>query len=98
MRLFAYGTLLDPDIQISVTGHTLEGREDRLYGYRKVTRQFHSGIFPDITEDTKSAVNGKVFDLADADLNKCDLYEGDEYVRIKVTLDSGTTAFVYRSR
>ncbi len=95
IKLFVYGTLLDPQIQINVFSRQIEGFNDNLIGYRKIHRRFNDGIYPDLIEDNKSVVNGIVLQITDEDLKKCDLYEGEEYKRMKVKLESGELADVY---
>jgi gamma-glutamylcyclotransferase (GGCT)/AIG2-like uncharacterized protein YtfP len=97
MKLFAYGTLLDENVQKNIIGRLVEGVPDHLSGYRKTSRQFSSGIYPDLIEDISCEVSGRILDLSADDLDQCDKYEGDEYRRVKLKLKSGIEAFVYRS-
>lgn len=97
MKLFAYGTLLDENIQKYIIGRLVEGTPDQLVGYRKTMRQFSSGIYPDLIEDITCEVKGQILDLSADELERCDRYEGDEYRRVKMLLESGVEVFVYRS-
>lgn len=97
MKLFAYGTLLNETIQKNVIGRLVEGPPDLLIGYRKVMRQFSSGIYPDLIDSATCEVKGQIFDLSDEELERCDRYEGDEYRRTSILLKSGVEAFVYMS-
>lgn len=97
MKLFAYGTLLDENIQKNILGRLVKGTPDHLLGYRKTMRRFSSGTYPDLTHDSTCEVDGQVFDLSADELERCDRYEGDEYRRVKLTLKSGVEVFVYKS-
>ena len=97
-QLFVYGTLLDPQIQINVFSRQIKGFSDNLIGYRKIYRKFYDGIYPDLLEDKESIVKGMVLQVSDEDLKKSDIYEGNEYERLKVKLESGILAEVYRGR
>lgn len=94
-KLFVYGTLLDPHIQKKVFSRQIEGSYDNLIGYRKIHRQFSDGIYPDLIEDCNSVVKGMVFQITDEDLKKCDLYEGEEYEKLTIKLESGESAEIY---
>lgn len=96
MKLFVYGTLLNETVQKNVIGRLVEGTLDLLVGYRKTMRQFSSGIYPDLIENSTCEVNGQILDLTADELERCDQYEGDEYRRMKVLLKSGVAVFVYK--
>lgn len=94
-RLFAYGTLLDPHVQRAVFGRTIEGAPDRLHGFRKTLLQDCGDSFPNLVADPQGHVDGRLLEISSEDLRRADLYEGDLYVRHKVTLASGNSAWVY---
>jgi len=96
VKLFAYGTLLEPDIQIAIIGRVVNGIPDCFAGYRKMLRQFISGIYPDLEDDLTGHVDGKVLELTAEELERCDEYEGSEYKKNVVKLTSGAEVFVYR--
>ncbi len=93
--LFVYGTLLDPDIQLSVFGRLIEGRNDRLIGYKVIKKTFVSGTFPVVVSDSNSITKGKILTISEDELYCSDRYEGDEYARVEVQLESGTSAWIY---
>jgi hypothetical protein len=106
--LFSYGTLQLPDVQRSTYGRLLEGRPDMLAGFAlqplvisdpEVVRvsglAVHTVAQP--TGDSTDRVSGTVFALTPEELAATDAYETD-YVRIEVTLASGTRAFLYVGR
>jgi hypothetical protein len=104
--LFSYGTLQRRDVQLATYGRPLEGSPDVLVGYllevlpdrdpnavrisgtktHMVVRR--TGILAD-------RVPGVVFLLSPEELAATDRYEGSDYSRVELTLDSGRRAFVY---
>ena len=104
--LFSYGTLQRRDVQLTTYGRPLEGEADVLAGYRlevlpdrdpnavrisgtkthMVVRQ---------TGDPADRITGKVFLLTAEELAATDAYEGTDYDRAQLTLESGRRAFVY---
>ena len=94
--LFAYGTLLDPDVQRSVIGRTVQSRPDTLPGYRRgVLRSGGASYFIAIP-DEQGAIDGGILEVTREELERIDEYEGDEYERARVRLGSGIFAWVYR--
>jgi hypothetical protein len=95
--LFSFGTLGQPEVQSSVFGRRLEGRSDRLPGYRlttvkitdpEVVRISGSGEHPmlQVSDDPNDYVDGTVFEVTDEELSAADAYEDHSYVRASVTL------------
>jgi gamma-glutamyl AIG2-like cyclotransferase len=104
--LFSYGTLRQPDVQLSTFGRLLEGRPDAIVGfdlgYLTITDPHviatsgsdrHPILRP--TDRADAAVEGTVFAITDAELRAADDYEVDDYRRISVPLRSGDHAWVY---
>ena len=94
-NLFAYGTLLDPVIQLKIVGRVLEGVPAVLNEYKKRMHTFECGEYPIIEVSALDSVKGVVLALTEKELNFCDLYEGTDYKRVVVTLQKGTTSWVY---
>lgn len=100
--LFAYGTLLDANVQQRVFGHQLDGIADALKGVVRTTLTVDEGdsrgSWPDLasTGRAEDIVRGQVLTLSEADLAAADAYETAAYRRDLVTLASGTRAWVYR--
>lgn len=46
--------------------------------------------------DEEGQIEGGVIDVTPAELRRIDWYEGEEYERARVTLASGTRAWVHR--
>lgn len=94
--LFVYGTLREGGIQERVIGRLVPGELDALDGYRKSTIKISGRTYPIISPREGSVVEGAVLVLTLEELKKTDKYEGPAYVRRKVTLRSGITAWVYQ--
>jgi gamma-glutamyl AIG2-like cyclotransferase len=104
--LFSYGTLRQPEVQLSTFGRLLEGSPDAIVGfdvdYVTITDQHviatsgsdrHRILRP--STRANAAVEGTVFAISDAELLAADEYEVDHYRRISVPLRSGVHAWVY---
>ena len=105
-RLFSYGTLQEPRVQLALFDRTLEGTPDALCGFVR-------GHVPVMEGDTLNAglshyenavrtgrsldrIDGTALDVTDDELARADAYEAPAgYVRVEVTLSSGRHAWVY---
>jgi gamma-glutamylcyclotransferase (GGCT)/AIG2-like uncharacterized protein YtfP len=94
-RLFVYGTLKDPLMQQSVFGRVEEGKPDTLIGYAISQIVLGGDTYPIIRPDFQSRVEGLLIDVSDYEFALIDRYEGDDYARTQVTLESGVRAWVY---
>lgn len=106
VRLFSYGTLQQPEVQRATFGRLLEGRPDRLPGFRLETVVI---VDAGVVETSGSAVHliavaaeapdaeipGVVFEITPEELAAADGYETADYARIKARLASGLAAWVY---
>lgn len=108
-RIFSYGTLQQPEVQRAIFGHELVGQEDILPGYRigtvpisnaEVVRLSGTAQHPGLihTDDSNDRVPGVALAVTSGELTAADAYEAADYVRVAVTLASGTAAFVYVAR
>jgi gamma-glutamylcyclotransferase (GGCT)/AIG2-like uncharacterized protein YtfP len=106
VRLFSYGTLQQPDVQLATFGRHLTGQADVLPGYSLSTVEIRdpavvatSGLATHLivrhTGRGADEVPGTVFLITDEELAAADAYEVDDYRRVAVTLKSGVEAFVY---
>jgi hypothetical protein len=106
VRLFAYGTLRQPEVQRATFGRLLEGRSDALSGYRLEPLDIgdervialsglavHQAARP--TGDPDDFITGTLFLITAAELAAADGYEVEEMIRIEARLVSGATAWVY---
>jgi len=105
-RLFSYGTLQLPAVQLATFGRRLDGHADRLPGYRLEQlaiqdaavvatsgKTHHPIVSPSNTPG--DGVEGAVFAITPAELAHADAYEVDDYRRDRVTLASGLQAWAY---
>ena len=104
--LFSYGTLQLPHVQLDQFGRHLDGVPDSLPGFRTVLIEITdpaviassgTNMHPLVvaSDDPADVVPGTLFDITDAELRAADDYEVDDYARSRVTLTSGTRAWVY---
>jgi gamma-glutamylcyclotransferase (GGCT)/AIG2-like uncharacterized protein YtfP len=104
--LFSYGTLQDPAVQIANFGRRLEGRPDVLTGFEVGEVEItdpevlaESGLthHPILRRSNvaTAGVPGTVFHITDDDLAAADVYEAEDYARVRVRLGSGVEAWVY---
>lgn len=103
--LFSYGTLQREDVQLATFGHTLEGQSDVLIGYRLRRTRVRDAVFAranglsqrtlEFTGDASHMVPGTAFRVTQEELEQSDKYEPTDYVRRKVKLKSGVSAWTY---
>ncbi|MEV7542657.1 GDSL-type esterase/lipase family protein [Streptomyces sp. NPDC089915] len=102
--LFSFGTLRDERVQISLFGRSVPSSPASLVGYAtrplKITDPdviAASGLDVHLTLECRlgSSVEGAVLRLTDAELAAADAYEVDDYVRRRVPLSSGESAWAY---
>ena len=104
--LFSYGTLQRRDVQLATYGRPLDGEADALAGYRVEVlpdrdpdavrisgSKTHMVVRP--TGDPADRVPGVVFLLTADELAATDQYEGSDYGRAELILESGRRALVY---
>ena len=92
-KLFVYGTLHDPKVQVMLLGREVASVDDVLSGYFRNTDLFPP--YPVAVQDDNATINGWVLQVTTVELIKLDVYEGENYIRVRVTLQSGTDAWVY---
>ncbi len=93
--LFVYGTLQDAQVQQQVYNRITQGQPDTLDGYRKAIITLGGKDYPIAVADAARSISGQVLEVTAKELEDIDTYEGDEYRRIRVTLQSGLEAWVY---
>ncbi len=104
--LFSYGTLRQPEVQRATFGRLLEGTPDSITGYELATLTITdpavvatsgSDQHPVLRRSDRpgAAVPGTAFRISADELLAADGYEVDDYTRVRVTLGSGSTAWVY---
>jgi len=105
-RLFSYGTLQLPEVQLATFGRLLEATEAQLPGYRegwvRITdpdviatsgADRHPIVRPSGSDS--DLVAGAAFTITAADLAGADHYEVSDYRRLPVRLTDGGYAWVY---
>ena len=104
--LFSYGTLQDPAVQMANFGRRLEGTADVLTGFSigeiEITDPeviAESGLTHHLilrpARDPAATIPGTVFRITEDDLAAADVYEAEDYARVRARLVSGLTAWVY---
>jgi len=104
--LFSYGTLQQPDVQLSTFGRLLHGNADELIGFEQGVFEIEDpefvatsgkAVHAIVTYNgrTDSRVPGTVFEITDTELASADEYEPAGYKRVATTLASGKRAWVY---
>jgi hypothetical protein len=104
--LFSYGTLQLREVQLANYGRPLDGTHDALLGYRLEVLPDRdpdavriSGTKTHMivrwTGNPADRVAGMLFLLTAEELAATDKYEGSDYARAEVTLESGRRALVY---
>ncbi|MEU4348093.1 GDSL-type esterase/lipase family protein [Streptomyces sp. NPDC023838] len=102
--LFSFGTLMDERVQTALFGQAVPTSAASLSGY--TTRPLAitdesviatSGLDVHLTLERQygAVVEGAVLRLTDEDLAAADAYEVDDYVRRRVLLSSGESAWAY---
>jgi hypothetical protein len=105
-RLFSYGTLREPDVQLATFARLLDGEPDAILGHRLESLQITdpaviatsgSAVHPVLraSDDPAATVEGTVFLISAQELLAADAYEVADYARVSVQLRSGTEAWVY---
>jgi gamma-glutamylcyclotransferase (GGCT)/AIG2-like uncharacterized protein YtfP len=104
--LFSYGTLQQENVQLANFGRKLAGSKDSLPLYRvgqlRITdqrvlkesgKEFHPIL--EYTGNSCDEVSGTVFELSNKEIALADDYEVDDYQRVRATLKSGRSCWIY---
>ncbi len=105
-NLFSYGTLQRDNVQIELFGRLLNGAKDILRNYKialieikdesflaKGEEKFQKTLVP----SKNDFIEGTVFEVSAEELLVADKYEPNNYRRVKVRLQSGKEAWIYRA-
>ena len=104
--LFTYGTLQYAEVQLDTFGRLIAGEPDVLPGYtidyveiedQRVVDLSVASVHP-VLRETGSPLDkvvGRVLHLTADEVDAADEYEVSLYRRVRVTLGSGRTAWVY---
>lgn len=104
-KLFSYGTLQEPQVQLSTFGRLLVGNAETLCEYKlslikiadpEIIKISNKEFHPTLTfsGNKNDEVSGVLFDVTEDELRNCDLYE-KQYKRVLVKFKSGIEGFVY---
>lgn len=106
MRLFSYGTLQLPQVQLETFGRLLKGKPASLPGYCIGTvelldtavvevsgERFHPIL--ERSTDSVQPVAGPVFELTPEELIAANSYEVDAYQRVEAVLTDGSVCWIY---
>jgi gamma-glutamylcyclotransferase (GGCT)/AIG2-like uncharacterized protein YtfP len=105
--LFAYGTLQQESVQLSIVGRRLDGEKDELVECElssvriddpaliaAIGKTYHVNV--KFNGNKTSRVPGMVFEVTEADIARIDEYEAQaSYERVAATLASGRLSWVY---
>lgn len=94
--IFSYGSLQESSVQQAVFGKKLKGFSDNLVGFR-LSKQKAYGSYPILVETGNGThkISGMAYEITDPQLELADAYEGPQYQRISVDLESGKEAWLY---
>jgi hypothetical protein len=106
IRLFTYGSLRDPRVQLQLFGRLVPGTPDAIPGFRMTNVTITDAAviaasgtavhrIVEETGDPADRVDGVVLQLTPAELATADAYETADYRRVTVRLASGAEAFIY---
>ncbi len=84
-NLFAYGTLMWPEVLEGVIGRRLKGRPATLTGFLRL--RVIGEHYPAVIPSPGDEVDGLLYDgLTDTDFRHLDRFEGEEYDRVTVCI------------
>jgi len=87
MKIFAYGTLLIPDVMYAVTTRVFRFKNAILRGYARFTVKGES--YPGIIPVTDAATEGIIYiDVDESSLERLDAFEGDMYQRTPILAET----------
>lgn len=89
--VFAYGTLIFPEVMATLTGAELRHRDALLPGYRRL--QVLGEVYPAVVPDADASTKGVLYEgLDSSSLGLLDRFEGELYRREVVTVIIGPDA------
>jgi len=93
MNLFAYGTLMWPDVLETLLGRRLKGNPAAIEGFvrLRVKGEHYPAIVPSPTGEVEGVLYGG---LSQVEFDRLDRFEGEEYERTEVFVGA-STAMVY---
>jgi gamma-glutamylcyclotransferase (GGCT)/AIG2-like uncharacterized protein YtfP len=89
-QLFCYGTLMCPTVYKAVTGQSFTNARSAVLSSFEIY-SLHHRVYPGIIPAAGCQVKGLMVDITPSLLLLLDAFEGDEYTREKVKIDSQYT-------
>jgi gamma-glutamylcyclotransferase (GGCT)/AIG2-like uncharacterized protein YtfP len=87
MNLFAYGTLMWPEVLADVIGRSVEGEPAILHDARRL--RVNDQVYPSLVSSEGFEVEGVIyFDLTESEIAALDRFEGSEYERRLVAIEA----------
>jgi gamma-glutamylcyclotransferase (GGCT)/AIG2-like uncharacterized protein YtfP len=87
MHVFTYGTLMFPPVWHEVTGSLAFGKAATLVGFER--RALRGRTYPGLVEAPDGSTEGILYvDVSETALRRLDAFEGDEYERATVTVQT----------
>lgn len=95
--VLSYGTLQDPKVQEKLIGRVLKSTADSLTGFDQAEITIDKTIYSILIPNGKNTliIKGEVLEITADELVAFDEYEGKEYQRSLLALESGNKAWVY---
>lgn len=94
MKLFIYGELQDPEVQIKIFGKEIDGVYDTISNWI-ILNDFEKGkSYLQLASQPKGIVFGRIIDLTDEQVEKLDKYE-ENYFRYSLKTDKGIDVQTY---
>ncbi|AFZ35810.1 AIG2 family protein [Stanieria cyanosphaera PCC 7437] len=84
INLFCYGSLMYPEVWHLIVKDKYQQQQAKVFGYRrkKIKNEEYPGLIASKQEDS---IQGTVyFNVSTQDLKRLDLFEGNQYIRVKV--------------
>lgn len=98
IKLFSYGTIQNPAVQVELFGKELDFTIDSINGYKVVNDLLIEDIvYPRLAIQTDGIIQGRVYDLSPEQLAILDEYETDAYRRALMKTTTGCEVQVYFS-
>ncbi|MDP6980786.1 MAG: gamma-glutamylcyclotransferase family protein [Myxococcota bacterium] len=86
VNVFAYGSLVAPDVMQVVTGRAHEHVRARLPAFARYV--LVGRVYPGIVPEPESAIDGRLyFGVSEAELRRLDWWEDEEYDRERVEVE-----------
>lgn len=97
IKLFAYGTLLNKEIQIELFGKEIFGTPDSISGYKVMNiLEIEGKKYPKLVKQTDGIVFGKIYELSKEQMDIIDQYETSAYSRSAIKTNNEIIVDIYK--